>query len=88
MTGRMAGKRSFALKVSFDWRDVWQQEHAHAFTVAKAARADILADIHEAVDNAIREGTTLHQFRKQLTPLLQKKGWWGKRTIHRRRRNR
>ena len=69
------------LKVSFDWRDVWQQEHAHAFTVAKAARADILADIHEAVDDAIREGTTLHQFRKQLTPLLQKKGWWGKRTL-------
>ena len=65
----------------FDWRDVWQDEHARAFTVAKAMRMDVLADIREAVDKAIREGTTLAQFRKELEPLLQAKGWWGRKNM-------
>ncbi len=31
--------------IGFDWRDVWQDEHARAFTIAKALRLDILRDI-------------------------------------------
>ena len=37
--------RSFeskGLKLGFDWPDVWQEEHARAFTVAKVTRRDIL----------------------------------------------
>ncbi|CDO60819.1 Phage (Mu-like) virion morphogenesis protein [Candidatus Phaeomarinobacter ectocarpi] len=65
-------------KVGFDWRDVWQQEHARAFTVAKATRLDILQDIRQEVDKALREGTTLATFKENLTPVLQAKGWWGR----------
>ncbi len=68
-------------KTGFDWRDVWREEHAHAFTVAKAMRADVLADIREAVDDALRSGRTLAQFSEGLTPLLQKKGWWGRQLV-------
>lgn len=64
--------------IGFDWRDIWQQEHARAFTVAKATRLDILQDIRREVDRAIREGTTLSDFKKRLTPTLQSKGWWGR----------
>ena len=64
--------------VGFDWRDIWQQEHARAFTVAKATRLDVLQDIRREVDRAIREGTTLGDFQKRLTPTLQAKGWWGR----------
>ena len=38
----------------------------------------MLKDIRAAVQKAIDEGTTLKQFQKELKPLLQKKGWWGK----------
>lgn len=65
-------------EISFDWRDVYAQEHARVFTVAKAARLDVLTDIREAVDAAIAEGKTLEQFQRELEPLLQEKGWWGR----------
>lgn len=69
--------RQKGYKTSFDWREVWQEEHATAFTVAKATRLDILQDIRGAMDNAIADGTTFETFQSQLTPTLQKKGWWG-----------
>jgi SPP1 gp7 family putative phage head morphogenesis protein len=68
-------------KVGFDWRDTWGQEHARAFTVAKAMRRDILEDIRAAMDSAIRDGTTFNDFRQRLTPILQEKGWWGRTTM-------
>lgn len=68
------------LRVGFNHRDVWRQEHAHAFTVAKAMRLDILDDIREAVDQALAGGETLEQFKKALMPKLAEKGWWGRST--------
>lgn len=65
------------LKPSFNWADVWKQEHQVSFTVAKAMKLDILQDIYDGTLKAFKEGQTLQQFRKELTPLLQKKGWWG-----------
>jgi SPP1 gp7 family putative phage head morphogenesis protein len=64
-------------RISFDWRDVWKQEHARAFTVAKATQKDILDDIRAAVTRALKNGETLANFRKELRPTLQEKGWWG-----------
>lgn len=72
---------SKGFQVGFDWRDVWQQEHARAFTVAKAVRYDVLEDIRRAVDTALREGQTLQQFKRDLTPILQAHGWWGRQTV-------
>lgn len=68
-------------QISFAWQDVAAAEHAAAFTVAKAMSYDLLAEIRAEVDRAISEGRTLQQFRKELEPLLQKKGWWGKQDI-------
>lgn len=66
---------------SFSWQDVSAQEHAAAFTVAKAMRRDVLYDIREAVDRALSEGRTFEQFRRELQPLLVEKGWWGRRAL-------
>lgn len=65
-------------QIGFDWRDVWQQEHQAAFTVAKAMQLDILRDIRAGVDSALADGTTFADFRKSLKPLLVQKGWWGR----------
>lgn len=69
------GKR---LQTGFAWQDTWQQEHDTGFTVAKMADMDLLADVHDAVNSAIAQGTTFQQFSRELTPHLMKKGWWGK----------
>jgi len=65
-------------QVGFAWQDVWQEEHARAFTVAKAMRLDILEDIRREVDNSIRNGITFETFKANLKPVLKAKGWWGK----------
>lgn len=60
------------------WTDMWQQEHAVAFTVARSAGYDILGDIRDALRAAIAEGETFESFAKRLRPILQEKGWWGR----------
>jgi hypothetical protein len=70
--------RQKGFKVGFDYRDVWQSEHQAAFTVAKAMNLDILKDIRSAVDDALANGTSFEDFRKNLKPALAQKGWWGK----------
>mgnify|MGYP003667007507 CR=1 FL=1 len=66
------------LRVTWNWAEMLDEAHARAFTVAKATRLDVLRDIRKGVLDSVREGKTLRQFRAELTPLLQEKGWWGK----------
>lgn len=66
------------MQFTWDWAEMWQEEHARAFTVAKVIKADILADIRTALDKAMADGTTFEQFQKDLIPTLQRKGWWGR----------
>lgn len=73
--------RAKGFTFGFAWQDVWQEEHARAFTVAKAMRRDILEDIRAAVDKAIDEGQSLQQFQKDLRPILEAKGWWGRKSM-------
>ncbi len=73
--------KGYNLAESWDWRDVWQKEHATMFTVAKTAGFDVLKDIHAAVDDTIGQGLTLKQFQARLTPILQAKGWWGRQEL-------
>lgn len=69
--------RAKKLTVGFDYRDVWRAEHATQFTVAKAMNLDVLISLREGVDQALANGTTFAQFKRELTPLLQRLGWWG-----------
>lgn len=72
--------KSKGYALGFDWRDVWKEEHAIAFTVAKAASVDLLQTIKNEVDNALEKGLTFESFKNNLKPLLVKRGWWGKAT--------
>lgn len=66
------------LKSTGSWTDLWHGQHARYFTVAQSVYGDVLNDIYSEIEKAITEGTTLREFKKNLTPILQKKGWWGK----------
>ncbi len=66
------------IKPTKGWTDLWHGEHARYFTVAQSVYADVLNDIYNAVEDSLKEGLTLQDFKKNLTPILQAKGWWGK----------
>jgi len=63
---------------STDWHSVQAAAHARAFTVAQSAGFDVLHDIRSALIHNMQQGGTLRDFQKNLRPLLEKKGWWGK----------
>ncbi|MBD8890908.1 phage minor head protein [Roseibium litorale] len=70
-----------ALKPAFHYRDVLPEEHAFAFTVAKAVKTEVLTEIRDAVSTAIREGKTLKAFQQELEPALKTLGWWGRKSM-------
>lgn len=73
--------RGLKLDPSFSWLEAWQEMHADSFTVAKSAGFDILNDIFLALMRSLAEGTTFREFAKQLTEVLQNKGWWGQQLV-------
>jgi SPP1 gp7 family putative phage head morphogenesis protein len=66
------------LETATDWRDAAKKARAGAFSAARTAGFDVLGDIQSAIASAMREGKTYEEFARELTPLLQRKGWWGK----------
>ena len=69
------------LTPAFSYKDVWHEEHAAGFTVAKALQLDVLSDLHKSVINAVEHGQSFDTFKKNLKPLLQQKGWWGRKEM-------
>lgn len=86
---RAALRRPFAEQVAFfrgklgnlvptaRWDDLLRSQHDRAFMVAGAARADLLADLADAVDRAIADGEGLEQFRARFGEIVQRRGWQG-----------
>lgn len=57
------------------WDDLQGEINAKAFTVAGATKTDLLADIHQAINDAAANGTTITDFRKQFDEAVAKYGW-------------
>lgn len=70
--------RGQQLYPTFAWQEVYAELHAHMFTVAKSGGYDVLGDIFDGLLKALEEGLTFQDFAKNLIPLLQAKGWWGR----------
>ncbi|HEM7784630.1 phage minor head protein [Acinetobacter baumannii] len=68
-------------KIGWDWHETLDNAHSRAFTVAKVARMDLLQDIRQSLISAMQQGQTLEQWKASITPTLQSKGWWGKKTV-------
>ena len=64
--------------LSWNWQDIFQEEHALSFTVAKVARMDILQDIRDSINEVQAKGISFREWAKNLEPTLRAKGWWGK----------
>lgn len=64
-------------RITWDWHEMLEAAHAKAFTVAKVMRTDILQDIHGELQKALDQGLTFADWKKNVTPRLKAKGWWG-----------
>lgn len=73
--------RAKGLKPTFAWQDMLGSEHRKAFTVAKMLDVDLLGDVHASLVKAMADGQQFGAWRQQIQPLLEAKGWWGKRNI-------
>ncbi|MGR3433501.1 MAG: phage head morphogenesis protein [Shimia sp.] len=73
--------RTKGVRSTFSWQDVEPEEHAVAFTVAKAMQADVLSAIREELQRAIDGGVPYQQFARELQPRLERLGWWGRRKM-------
>lgn len=59
----------------FSWLDVWGEEHAHAFTVAKATETELLGAFRRSLDTAITDGQTFENWKKGIRGELERLGW-------------
>ncbi len=65
-------------KLTFNYQEMMHEAHHKAFTVAKITRLDLLSDIKESLLKALKDGKSFAAWKKDIVPILQKKGWWGK----------
>ena len=73
--------RNKGIRPAFSFADVEPEEHAVAFTVAKAMELDVLAAIKAEVQKAIDEGLPLATFQKNFRSNPALAQWWGKREM-------
>lgn len=73
--------QSKGFKIGWNWQDTWQEVNSKAFTVAKVVNAEVLDTIKTSVAEVLATGATERQFQKELTPVLKKQGWWGKKIV-------
>jgi SPP1 gp7 family putative phage head morphogenesis protein len=69
------------LKQSYNWYEMMGQDHYLSFTVAKMMEDDLLITVRTELDKAMADGLTMAEFKKDLIPILQRKGWWGKKDV-------
>lgn len=58
-----------------EWRKRQDWYRRRSFTVANVAQLDLVSDVHRAIENAVADGTTLDDFKKEIGERLQ--AAWG-----------
>lgn len=69
------------LTQSFNWQDVWQEEHAHQFTVSRLANLDILESMRDGILSSVKGDSSRQDWTKNAKELLIQAGWWGKKSL-------
>ncbi|PNK59457.1 phage minor head protein [Psychrobacter sp. FDAARGOS_221] len=67
--------KSKKLATSYNWSEIYAQQHASKFTVAKIMEMDVLDDIHQSVIEAVAEGQSFYTFKKGILNRLGESGW-------------
>lgn len=57
------------------YRDITSRQHDRAFVVAGAMKADLLNDLHNAVNKAVADGQSFQDFQNNFDDIIGKHGW-------------
>lgn len=57
------------------YKDITSRQHDRAFVVAGAMKADLLNDLHDAVNKAVADGQSFQQFQDSFDDIIGKHGW-------------
>ncbi len=57
------------------WTDIYAGEHDHVAVVAGANKMAIVEDFQKAIDDAITNGKTIEEFRKDFDQIVERHGW-------------
>lgn len=68
-------------KITNDWRELWEDAHAQAFTVSKMTDMELLKDTKSTLETALKEGWSSQKTQRELTNKFKASGWWGKKEI-------
>lgn len=74
-------KQRGKLTETFDWRDLWQDEHAQQFTVSRLARLDLLKAIQDGITQSVEGDLSRRDWTRDIKALLTKEGWWGEKEV-------
>ncbi|MDE2414855.1 MAG: minor capsid protein [Comamonadaceae bacterium] len=66
---------------TYDWRDLWHQEHGRAFTISRLARADLLEALQQSLAKSVAGDMTRRDWIKDAEKLLKNAGWWGTKEV-------
>lgn len=69
------------LAVTYSWRDMWQPEHARAFTISRLTQADVLDDLRKGIAASVGGDLTRTDWMRDAQAILQKAGWWGTKEV-------
>lgn len=74
-------ERKSGSTLSYDWRDLLQDEHAGQFTVSRLARLDLLEAIRKGITESVDGDLSRRDWTRNVQALLAKEGWWGEKEI-------
>lgn len=66
---------------SYNWQDVWQDEHGVQFTVSRLTRLDLLQAIHDSILRSVSGDLSRSDWMKDTEQLLTDAGWWGYKAV-------
>ncbi|MDP2786200.1 MAG: phage minor head protein [Sulfurimicrobium sp.] len=69
------------LTQTFDWRDLWHEEHATQFTVSRLARLDLMQAIYDGITLSVKGELGRRDFLRGIKDMLITEGWWGEKSV-------
>ncbi|MCL1861796.1 MAG: phage minor head protein [Proteobacteria bacterium] len=75
----LAGRKK--ITPTYNWQDLWHDEHGRQFTVSRLTRLDILKSLQEGITASVNGDLSRRDWLKATKDYLQSEGWWGKKEM-------